>query len=207
MRRILSAAGMAAAIALGGGAWAEDYYGSQFDAPGGTEDHLGSGMSQPMVVDASTAILREQPNVQSKILTTLGRGERVTVIGTANGGGWAHVRVNGIDGYMDFVQLDRPPPQYGAYAPSGHPMYVFVDQSELRAQPDIQSQLLTTLPQGSRVTVVDTNNPTGWAHVVADRGAEGYMPLGQLTEASAVQPYGRTSAIGLHPITHLDRDQ
>ena len=191
MRRILSAAGMAGAIALGGGAWAENYYGSQFDAPGGTESHFGSGMNQPMVVDVATGTLRERPNVQAKILTTLGRGERVTVIGTANGGGWAHVRVNGLDGYMDFAQLDKLPPQYAAYPP-GHPMYVSVDQSELRAQPDIQSQLLAVLPRGTRVTVIDTNNPTGWAHVVANGGLDGYMGLGQLAEASAVQPYGRT---------------
>jgi uncharacterized protein YgiM (DUF1202 family) len=114
---------MAAAIALGGGAWAENYYGSQFDAPGGTESHMGSGMNQPMVVDVATGTLRERPNVQAKILTTLGRGER---------------------------------------------------------------------PRGSRVTVVDTNNPTGWAHVVANGGLDGYMGLGQLAEASAVQPYGRS---------------
>jgi hypothetical protein len=32
----------------------------------------------------------------------------VTMIGTANGGAWAHVTVNGLDGYMDLVQLAKP---------------------------------------------------------------------------------------------------
>jgi hypothetical protein len=85
MRKILSAASMAAALALSGSAWAENYYGSQFDAPGGTEGHFGSGMSQPMVVDAGTGILRERPNVQSKILTTLGRVHRGRVVSGPGG--------------------------------------------------------------------------------------------------------------------------
>src|SRR5215472_11762077 len=85
MRKILSAASMAAALALSGSAWAENYYGSQFDAPGGTEGDFGSGMSQTMMVYTDTGTLREFPDVQSKVLTTLGRGQRVTVIGTADG--------------------------------------------------------------------------------------------------------------------------
>ena len=36
------------------------------------------------------------------------KGQQVTMIGTANGGAWAHVKVGNLDGYMDLVQLQKP---------------------------------------------------------------------------------------------------
>jgi hypothetical protein len=31
------------------------------------------------------------------------------MVGTTNGGAWAHVTVDGLDGYMDLLQLDKAP--------------------------------------------------------------------------------------------------
>jgi len=49
-----------------------------------------------------------EPNASSQILTTVPKGQQVTMIGTANGGAWAHVKVGNLDGYMDLVQLQKP---------------------------------------------------------------------------------------------------
>ena len=70
--------------------------------------NVGNSMNQPMVVTTDNGNVRMQPNPTSKILTMVPRGYQVTVIGTANGGAWAHVLVDGLDGYMDFVQLAKP---------------------------------------------------------------------------------------------------
>ena len=97
MRKILPIAVLAAGLAVASMASAQSV---------GT--NVGQSMNQPMVVTADNGNLRTGPNATAKILTTVPRGQTVTMIGTANGGAWAHVTVNGLDGYMDLVQLAKP---------------------------------------------------------------------------------------------------
>jgi uncharacterized protein YgiM (DUF1202 family) len=62
-----------------------------------------------VVVSADNGVVRAQPNATSKIRTTVPHGQKVTVIGTANGGAWAHIlTATGLDGYIDMVQLSKP---------------------------------------------------------------------------------------------------
>jgi len=70
--------------------------------------NVGTSMNQPMTVNADNGNVHQQPNATSKILTMVPKGHQVTVIGVANGGAWAHVMVDGLDGYMDMVQLQKP---------------------------------------------------------------------------------------------------
>ena len=65
-------------------------------------------MNQPMVVSVDNGNVHMQPNATSQILTTVPKGQQVTMIGTANGGAWAHVKVGALDGYMDLLQLQKP---------------------------------------------------------------------------------------------------
>ena len=99
MRKVLSIAVLAAGLAVAGTAHAQSV---------GTNvgpEHP----NQPMVVTADNGNLRTGPNAGlRKILTKVPHGQTVTMIGTANGGAWAHVTVNGLDGYMDLVQLAKP---------------------------------------------------------------------------------------------------
>jgi uncharacterized protein YgiM (DUF1202 family) len=97
MRKILSIAVVAAAIALSPSVYAQSV---------GT--NVGSSMNQPMVVSTDTGNLRMAPNATSQILKELPKGQQVTMIGTANGGAWAHVKFGNLDGYMDLVQLQKP---------------------------------------------------------------------------------------------------
>jgi hypothetical protein len=56
-------------------------------------------------VNSFGGTVHQSPDPQSPMLTVLPPGSRVSVIGSASGGSWAHVQVNGWDGYMDFAQL------------------------------------------------------------------------------------------------------
>ena len=99
MRKTLSIAVVAAAINLSPSVYAQS---------GTVGTNVGSSMNQPMVVSADNGDVRMAPNATSQILTTVPKGQQVTMIGTANGGAWAHVKVGNLDGYMDLVQLQKP---------------------------------------------------------------------------------------------------
>jgi uncharacterized protein YgiM (DUF1202 family) len=99
MRKILSIAVVAAAVALSPSVHAQS---------GSVGTNVGSSMNQPMVVNVDNGNVHMQPNATSQILTTVPKGQQVTMIGTANGGAWAHVKVGNLDGYMDLVQLQKP---------------------------------------------------------------------------------------------------
>jgi len=187
MRHLLPIAAAAGAIAFANAAVAENFYESQFDTGGTTFAEASRGVNMPMVVDVDDGTVRESPNVQSRVLTELPRGYEVTVIGTANGGGWAHVYADGLDGYMDMVQLDRVPLGYYAYQQpeiAGRPMVVVAQRGNLHAYPTPQSEVIETIPNGSRIVVLDDANAARWAHVSAN-GVEGYMDFVQLADLPA----------------------
>jgi len=73
--------------------------------------NTGESMNERMVVNVDNGNVREKPNPTAKILTKVPRGFPVTVIGTTNGGAWAHVKLDtGLDGYIDLTQLSKPAP-------------------------------------------------------------------------------------------------
>jgi uncharacterized protein YgiM (DUF1202 family) len=103
MRKALNASLVAALMALSSPVFAQSSSSS-----GTVGTNVGDSMNQPMVVNTDNGNVHMQPNATSKILTMVPKGHQVTMIGTANGGAWAHVSVDGLDGYMDMVQLQKP---------------------------------------------------------------------------------------------------
>jgi uncharacterized protein YgiM (DUF1202 family) len=216
MRKFLTVAALMGGMFAASAAMADNIYDNQTDTPGTSGPQVGTGMSEPMVVDVDNGNVREAPNAQAKILTTVPRGHRVMVVGTANGGAWAHVMVDGLEGYMDYVQLSKAQPSnnygynngayYNAYynngatttyyAPSPGVRYMSVtsDAANVRQQPTTDSELLAVLPRGSRVTVVGSSG--GWAHVQGN-GLDGYMDYVQL--ADTAPPYGTTATYTPQP--------
>ena len=199
MRKILTVAALMGGMLVSGAALADNINENQSDTPGTTSTQVGDSMREPMVVSADNGNVREAPNAQAKILTTVPHGHGVTVIGTANGGAWAHVMVDGLDGYMDLVQLDKAP-AYNAYGSDGYNynngyatyysvpnqgvryMAVSSDGAIVRLRPTVDSQVVGTLPRGSRVTVIGTSN--GWAHIQGN-GVDGYTDYVQLADLSS----------------------
>ena len=84
---------------------AEVRAGSDVVPNGSAGTSVSSSVDQSMLVIIDIGNLREEPNAQARIITTVPRGSRVTMIGTANGGGWAYVTVGDLTGYMDFRWL------------------------------------------------------------------------------------------------------
>lgn len=56
--------------------------------------------SMEMTVAGESANLREKPTTTSKILEKLPKDTKVVVTEQVSGGKWAHVQVNGKDGYI-----------------------------------------------------------------------------------------------------------
>jgi uncharacterized protein YgiM (DUF1202 family) len=185
MKKILPIAVLAAGLAAAGTAYAGGTANS-----GGVGTNVGDSMSEPMVVTTDNGNVREQPNPTAKIVTTVPHGGRVTMIGTANGGGWAHVMVDGLDGYMDLVQLDKAPAEatYGSsnQTPSRY-MIVDSDNGNVRAQPNAESALLVTLPRGSRVALLGST-ASGWSHIQGN-GVDGYIDSTELAYAGPTTTY------------------
>ena len=98
MRKTLSMTVVAAAMALSPLVYAQS---------GSVGTNVGSSLNEPMVVSVDNGNVHMQPNASSQILTTVPKGQQVTMIGTANGGAWAHVKVGALDGYMDLLQLQK----------------------------------------------------------------------------------------------------
>jgi len=186
MKKILPIAVLAAGLAAAGTAHA----GSSANSSGGVGTNVGDSMSEPMVVTTDNGNVRDQPNATAKILTTVPHGQRVTMIGTANGGAWAHVMVDGLDGYMDLVQLDKAPAAatYGStdQTPLRY-MVVNSDNGNIRAQPTNESAILVTLPRGSRVALLGST-ASGWSHIQGN-GVDGYIDSTKLADAGYTVPY------------------
>ena len=181
MRNILPVAVLALTVAMAGGAQA----GSTSAPSGNAGSSVGDSLDEPMVVTADNGNVREQPNAQAKLLTTVPHGERVVMIGTANGGAWAHVMVNGVDGYMDLVQLAKAPAEgtstFTIEQSAPRYMMVAADSANVRRRPSNDSVLLVTLPRGTRVTVVGSDQ--GWARIHGS-DHDGYVQLAKLADAT-----------------------
>ena len=53
-----------------------------------------------MTVATSNSHVRAKPTTKSKLLTTLPKGSKVTVLEKVANGSWVHMRTGTIDGYM-----------------------------------------------------------------------------------------------------------
>jgi len=92
----LAAVGFAAAVMATSGAWAATL--SMPAAPAAPALHTVADMQ--MVVSNAYAHLREKPTTKSKLLGTLNKGTKVDVVEKVEGGKWAHVKVNNMEGYI-----------------------------------------------------------------------------------------------------------
>jgi len=183
MRNILPVAILALTVAMAAGAQAE----SPSAASGSVGTNVGNSLDEPMVVTADNGNVREQPNAQAKLLTTVPHGGRVVMIGTANGGAWAHVKVDGLDGYMDLVLLAKAPPAEGTSTfttEQSAPRYMIVtaDSANVRQGPSNDSELLVTLPRGSRVVVVGSDQ--GWSRIHGNEH-DGYVESAKLADTTS----------------------
>jgi len=180
MRKILTVAAL-----MGGMLTAIPVVLADNNAASGMQNTGGSGLSEPMIVTVDNGNVREAPNPTAKILTMVPRGHQVTVVSLANGNAWAHVIVDGLNGYMDLVQLAKAPSDsyYATTRQGVRYMVVASDNGYIRQYATSDSAVLTALPQGTRVIVTGPATDGSWAHIQAN-GVDGYMDVGQLADTA-----------------------
>ena len=123
--------------------------------------------------------LRTRPSTQSVSLGKYYNGTWVTVLGVS--GGWAHVRIDPLEGYMDAAYLTADASWVRGQLPT-----VFVSNDErrsaaLHSQPSERSAVLTVYPYGSAVYNVLSVRDDGWRHVYDSEFGYGFVFADLLT--------------------------
>jgi len=126
-----------------------------------TMPELGSGKVEAIVKTAATSLnLRAQASTQSAVLGSIPRGESVIV--TSRGSDWCAVRYGGLNGYVMTQYLSFP--SDGQQLISG---YATVQTASgglnLRSKPQAGSTIVTTIPRGAQVGVIEWGD--SWSHV------------------------------------------
>lgn len=122
---------------------------------------LGSGEQEAIVKTAATSLnLRAQPSTQSMVLAAIPRGESIVV--TSRGGEWSAVRYGSVSGYVMTQYLSFPSDNV-QQATSYATVQTTSGSLNLRSQPKAGSTIVTTLPRGARVGVIEWGDT--WSHI------------------------------------------
>ncbi len=160
-----------------------------------TPPDLGGGEVEAVVHTASTSLnLRAQPSTQSAVLAALPRGESVVV--THRGEDWSAVRYGSLTGYVATQYLRFPADESTAPSTPSATAIVTTQSGSLnlRKQPSLGSTVLTQIPRGARVSVLE--NLTSWCRV-SYGGQTGYVMTTYLTmeNGGTAAPSGNTATV------------
>ena len=123
--------------------------------------------------------LRTRPSTQAVSLGKYYNGTWVTVLDVA--GGWAHVRIAPLEGYMNAAYLTADASQVSGQLPT---VFVYNDarrSAALHSQPSESSAVLTVYPYGSAVYNVLSVRADGWRHVYDAEYGYGFVFADVLT--------------------------
>ncbi|MED2707205.1 SH3 domain-containing protein [Bacillus toyonensis] len=159
-----------------------------------TPDTSGQKQLQPIIkngaqevgtINATSLRVRSAANTSSSVLGNLKNGEKVTVLGKANG--WAKISYQGKEGYvsLEFVKIDgnteeikkpEQPKTSDATIKNGTQEVGTINATSLRVRSaaNTSSSVLGNLKNGEKVTVLGKAN--GWAKI-SYQGKEGYVSL------------------------------
>lgn len=191
---------------------------SESESESEAEGELGSlvdyGTEATLYVSADIVNVRSQPSTESSVISTLGDGDAVTVIGETSQ--WFKVTILGNVGYVSKAFLVSKAPDSQTEKPSGSDSnsqeiadstkvsaelnsyvdygtsytYYTTDTVNLRPQPGTQSGVLSEVTSGTAVSVIgETSN---W-FVVSVNGSTGYISKAYL---SSSQPSGNNGSTG-----------
>ncbi|MEH6889611.1 SH3 domain-containing protein [Bacillus sp. JJ864] len=177
------------------------------------QSSINNGPQEAGTITATSLRVRSAANTNSSILGNLKQGEKITVLGKANG--WAKIAYNGKEGYvsLEFVQIST-----SSNANNGNNVnngnngnngqvtegrgVVNASLLNVRQGPATSASIVARLKNGESVSVIGKEN--GWAKVRVN-GKEGYVSLQFLklkqassyevvTEAGKVQKSNGTEA-------------
>ncbi|AXK21532.1 SH3 domain-containing protein, partial [Bacillus sp. COPE52] len=144
-----------------------------------------NGAQEVGTINATSLRVRSAANTSSSVLGNLKNGEKVTVLGKANG--WAKISYQGKEGYvsLEFVKIDgnteeikkpEQPKTSDATIKNGTQEVGTINATSLRVRSaaNTSSSVLGNLKNGEKVTVLGKAN--GWAKI-SYQGKEGYVSL------------------------------
>ena len=131
-----------------------------------------SATAETTKVTAHLLRLRAQPSAKARVIDAYPKGTEVTIL--KKGSEWTKVKVKGKTGYMQTRYLSYAKNQSsGSGNTGGSTMYVKKGVwLYLRAEPDSNSEILSTVKGGTAVTVLKKGKY--WTRVSV-KGLEGYM--------------------------------
>lgn len=140
--------------------------------------------------------LRQAAGTSASILTTMPQGAIVTVL-EAPSNGWAKVRTaSGLEGYCstEYLSVNAASDSSGS-GTGGATITVAVTTAnlKLRVGPAVSYTALITMPQGTKLTVLDQSN-AGWAKVETPDGKTGWCSKEFLTITTEAAPSGSISS-------------
>ncbi|WP_230574477.1 SH3 domain-containing protein [Bacillus rhizoplanae] len=144
-------------------------------------ENIVTGTQETGTITATSLRVRSAANTTSSILGNLKQGEKVTVLGKANG--WAKIAYNGKEGYvsLEFVKLEEKLAEKPAEKPPENIVTgteetgtITATSLRVRSAANTNSTILGNLKQGEKITVLGKEN--GWAKI-AYKGKEGYVSL------------------------------
>ncbi|WP_088321367.1 SH3 domain-containing protein [Bacillus wiedmannii] len=145
-------------------------------------ENITNGTQEVGTINATSLRVRSAANTSSTILGTLKNGEKVTVLGKANG--WAKISYQGKEGYvsLEFVKLEagKQEEKPAEDITNGTQEVGTINATSLRVRSaaNTSSTILGTLKNGEKVTVLGKAN--GWAKI-SYQGKEGYVSLEFIT--------------------------
>ena len=123
--------------------------------------------------------VRKGPSTSYAVVTTLTNGTKVTVKSTSNG--WSKITSGGITGYVSSSYLSSSKPSTDNDSSSETSTTKYVDSNaglNVRKGPGTSYSVITTLADGTKVTVKSTSN--GWSKITTGN-TTGYVSSSYLT--------------------------
>ncbi|MCH5453907.1 SH3 domain-containing protein [Bacillus toyonensis] len=155
------------------------------EQPKTSDATIKNGTQEVGTINATSLRVRSAANTSSSVLGNLKNGEKVTVLGKANG--WAKISYQGKEGYvsLEFVKIDgnteeikkpEQPKTSDATIKNGTQEVGTINATSLRVRSaaNTSSSVLGNLKNGEKVTVLGKAN--GWAKI-SYQGKEGYVSL------------------------------
>ncbi|HDR7498594.1 TPA: SH3 domain-containing protein [Bacillus toyonensis] len=145
-------------------------------------ENITNGTQEVGTINATSLRVRSAANTSSPVLGNLKNGEKVTVLGKANG--WAKISYQGKEGYvsLEFVKLEagKQEEKPAENITNGTQEVGTINATSLRVRSaaNTSSTILGTLKNGEKVTILGKEN--GWAKINY-QGKEGYVSLEFIT--------------------------
>ena len=163
---------------------------------------IGSAVFADPIYNTTTSMnFRSGPSSSASLISSVPKGSTITYISSQNG--WDYISFNGVSGWIHGGNIQAGPPQTAAQtvnpqttavpqaaAPAAtsttpaatSPSATVLYNMNFRSAPGLNAQIMTTVPKGTQVSVVGSQN--GWDQIVYN-GTTGWIAGGHMSVTTA----------------------